>query len=132
MSEDMAKRVAQYVQIRDALKRLEEDHKKKCEPLLQLQEVLAGRLRTFMETNNLESLKTDSGTCYTSVRYTASLQDPDAFMTYVITNGKFDLLDRRANATAVRDFIAENKAEPPGCKLNAVQSVGVRRAPGSK
>lgn len=127
MSEDMDKRVSQYVQIRDALKRLEDEYETKRKPLLQLQERLSGRLRTFLETNKLENLKTASGTCYISTRYTASLADPDVFMRFVIANEKFELLDRRANATAVKDYVNDHGALPPGANLNGIQTVGVRR-----
>ena len=131
MSEDIAKRVRQYIQIRDAIKYLEEKYEAQRRPLLEIQEQLAGRLRAFLGAGNLESLKTEHGTCYTSTRYTASLADPDAFMNYVIKNQLFELLDRRANATAVKDFVKKNSQEPPGCHLNGIQTIGVRRAPGS-
>jgi hypothetical protein len=48
-------------------------------------------------------------------------------MRYVIANQKFELLDRRANVTAVKEFVKENKEQPPGCNLSAVETVGVRR-----
>jgi len=38
------------------------------------------------------------------------------------------LLDRKANVTAVVDFIEENNAPPPGVNLNQVYVVGVRRS----
>lgn len=132
MSEDMSKRTAQYIAIRDKLKALDEAHEKVRKPLVEIQEQLSGIISAFMEANKLENLKTESGTCYTSVRYTASLADPALFMKYVIDNGQFDLIDRRANATAVKDFVKEHGNLPPGCNLNAIQSVGVRRPTGGK
>lgn len=131
MSEDINKRVAQYIQVRDALKRIDAEYEQKRKPLLELQEVLSGRLRTFIETNKLENLKTEAGTCYISTRYTASLADPAIFMDFVIKNQAFDLLDRRANATAVTAYVKEHNNLPPGCNLNGIQSVGVRRKPGT-
>jgi len=128
MPEDINKRVEQYITIRDKLKELDAAHEEKCKPLRELQEVLSGKLRTFMEANNLDNLKTEAGTCYTSTRYTASLADPDAFMKFVINNKLFDLLDRRANNTAVKEYVNEHNSLPPGCNLNQVQTVGVRRA----
>lgn len=127
LPEDMAKRIAQYIQVRDRIKEIEDETKAKLRPLRDVQEVLSGIIQGFMDTHNLENLKTEHGTCYKSTRHTASLADPEAFMNYVIQNGKFDLLDRRANATAVKDFVAANKALPPGCNLTAIQSLGVRR-----
>ena len=131
MAEDMNKRTMQYIQIRDALKRVDEKYDAERKPLLEIQEQLAGIIRSFMDTNKLDNLKTAAGTCYTSTRYTASLADPQAFMDFVIRTGKFELMDRRANSTAVKDFVEENNHLPTGCNLNAVQTLGVRR-PGAK
>lgn len=131
MTEDINKRVAQFVQVRDAIKRIEERHKTELAPLKADLNILEGKLEAALSANNAESLKTVSGTCYASVRHTASLADPDAFMNYVITHQKFDLLDRRANATAVRDYVKETNELPPGVNLNSVRTIGVRRAPGS-
>lgn len=128
MAEDINKRIDQYVAIRDKLKALDEAHKLNKQPLVEIQEMLVGRITAFMEANNItDNLKTNAGTCYLSTKYTTSLQDAALFMKYVIDNQQFDLLDRRANSTAVRAFVAQNKVLPPGCNLSAIQTLGVRR-----
>ncbi len=127
MTEDVNKRVGQYVQVRDALKRLDEEHDAKRKPLVELQQILSGKLQEALTANNATSLKTEAGTCYISTRYTASLADPDAFMTFVISNKDFDLLDRRANATSCKEYTAKHNHPPPGVNLNAISTVGVRR-----
>jgi hypothetical protein len=48
-------------------------------------------------------------------------------MKYVIDNNLFDLLDRKANVTAVKDHVKEKGALPPGVNLSAIETVGVRR-----
>ena len=127
MNEDMEKRTKQYIDVRDALKKLDERQKAERKPLLEIQERLAGIIRTFMDANKLENLRTQHGTCYTSTRYTASLADPDAFMKFVIANNAFEMMDRRANSTAVREYVEEHKQLPPGVNLTALQTVGVKR-----
>jgi len=120
------KRVGQYIQIRTALKKIEEEYDAKRKPLVELQNILSGWMQTFLEKTGSESVKTKSGTCYQSTRYTASLADPEVFMNFVIDNHQFDLLDRKANATACRDYAAEHKTLPPGVNMSAVKTVGVR------
>lgn len=131
MADDMELRTAQFIQTRDLIKKIEDETKEKLKPLRQIQELLAGRIQAFMVENSLVNLKTKAGTCYTTTKRTASLSDPDAFMTYVIEHNAFDLLDRRANSTAVQDFVKKFKALPPGCNLNTIETVGVRRGNGS-
>lgn len=128
VTDDMEKRTRQFIEVRDTLKRMDAEHKEKCKPLREIQEVLAGRIQAFMTANGLENLRTNAGTCYTTTRRTASLADPEAFMRYVIEHNAFDLMDRRANSTAVQDFVKKNHALPPGCNLSSIETVGVRRA----
>lgn len=131
MAEDIDKRIGQYIEVRDAIKRVEERQEAERKPLLEIQEKLAGIIRTFMENNNItDNLKSKTGTAYLSTRWSASLADPQAFMDFVTRTGKFELLDRRANVTAVKDYVKEHNVLPAGCNLNAIQTVGVRRPTG--
>lgn len=130
--EDIGRLIQQFVVVRDAIAKIKARHDEELKEGIALQELLRGKLQAFMDMNNLENLKTEHGTCYTSTKHTASLADADAFMNYVIDNKAFDLLDRRANVTAVKDFVDEHKCLPPGCNLSAIQTVGVRRAGSGK
>jgi len=131
MAEDIDKRIGQYIEIRDELKRIDAAHEESRKPLRNMQARLAGMIRTFMETNNItDNLKSKSGTCYLSTKWSASLADPQAFMNYVIDTKQFELLDRRANVTAVKAHVEEHNTVPAGCNLTAIQTVGVRRPTG--
>lgn len=121
-------RVAQYVAIRDKVKEMDEEHEKKRAPLLELQNMLSGWLQQHLEKFGSESVRTAAGTVYLSTRFTASLADPDTFMKFVIEHNRFELMDRRANATAVKDYVQERGVLPPGVNLNGIKTVGVRRA----
>lgn len=124
------KRVQQYIQVRDAIAKQKEKDEEALKPLVELQNVLTGWLQSFLEQSGSESIRTKEGTCYSTTRYTASLADPDEFMKFVIANQSYDLLDRKANSTAVRDYVAEKGNLPPGVNLNSIKTVGVRRASG--
>lgn len=124
----VSKRIGQYVQIRDKLREMEEQHEANKKPLIETQNLLTTWLTKILDDAGAQSVKTEHGTVYKSVRYTASLEDAKAFMDYVIANNEFDLLDRRANATAVRAHVEEKGGLPPGAKLSALETIGVRRA----
>jgi len=117
-----------YVYLRDKKKLMEEAFNIEKKKVTDKMDQLEGMLQAFLEQHGLESLKTKFGTVYLSTKTTASLADPEAFMTWIIANGMFDLLDRRANSTACKDYAEEHKALPPGLNLNSYTSVGVRRA----
>jgi len=130
MAEDIDKRVEQYIQIRDLLKAVDERWNAERKPLLELQERLAGIIRSSMDDLNVTNMKSRAGTCFLSTRYTASLADPEAFMQYMMASGEFELLDRKANTTAVRDYVERHNTLPPGVNLTSLQTVGVRRPTG--
>ena len=73
-----------------------------------------------------DSVKTNEARASTP-RYSASLADPKAFMDYIKTHEAWDLLDRKANATAVKEFVAEKGFLPPGANLSAIRTINVRR-----
>jgi hypothetical protein len=130
---DIDKKVEQFISLRDARRDLKKNYEDADRGLRVLQETLEGQLSAFMSANKTDSLKTSHGTCYTTVRYSASLADADAFMNFVIGNQAYDLLDRRANATAVRDYMSEHPGSViPGCNLSALEHVGVRRKANGK
>jgi hypothetical protein len=122
-----AKRVEQFVQIRDRLRQMNDEHEARCKPLLEVKALLEGWMQQFLQQSGATSVKTTKGTFYQTVRHSSSLADPDAFMRYVIDHKEFNLLDRRANTTAVREFVKDHKALPPGVNLNTINTVGVRR-----
>lgn len=133
MSEDalVEKRIAQYVKIRDAIKEANDKFAEQMQPMIETQNLLTAWLTQKLETVGAESVKTKAGTVYTTTRYSATLADPQVFMDFVKTNDKFELMDRKANATAVRDFVETTGTLPPGVNLNAIRTVGVRRASGT-
>jgi hypothetical protein len=46
---------------------------------------------------------------------------------FVIETQDWDLLDRKANVTAVQDYMQKTGELPPGVKLNRDMVAGVRR-----
>jgi hypothetical protein len=124
------KQIQNYVALRDRIKEMDEAHKVKLKPFKDALEELNGKLLEFLEASGTEAVKTKYGTCYSSVRYTASLPNAQDFMDFVINNERFELLDKKANSTAVRAYVEEVGALPPGCQLSALRTAGVRRGKG--
>ena len=123
----LARRVAQYVAVRDRLREMDDEHKKRRAALVEIQDQLSGMLMAWLEQSGAESVKTHEGTFFSSTKTTASLNDADAFMKYVVVHGAYALLDRRANATAVRDYAKTNGELPPGVTLTTARTLNVRR-----
>lgn len=120
--------VSQYVRLRDKIKEAEDAHKAKLKDAKEYLEELNTRLLQRLNEVGGESVKTSSGTVYRTTRRSASIADGDAFRQFVINNEAFDLVDWRANANAVDDFIKEQQAPPPGVNFSTAFTVGVRRS----
>ena len=127
MPVDISKRVAQYVALRDLIKVKETEQKKELEKAKKCLEDLNAILLNHLNEIGGNSLSTDAGTVYKTEKKSAPLADPAAFMSYVVDNAAFDLLDRKANVTAVSEFIKQNGAPPPGVNFSTAYVVGVRR-----
>ena len=127
LKSNMQKRIKQYIAVRDHIKVIEERHEKELAQWKSDKEKLTGIIQECLIAAGAESIATTEGTAYTTTRYTASLADPKAFMDFVISNKLFDLMDRKANAPAVRDYCAEKGVLPPGVNLSSISTIGVRR-----
>lgn len=124
---DAAKRISQLVQLKDKIKALDDEHEERLKPYKEKRDTLERLILGHLLDNNAKNISTDFGTASVLHRKTASLEDPQAFMNYVIENGAWDLIDRKANAKAVEDFIHSNSSPPPGVKFNDALTLGLRR-----
>ena len=125
---DINTRVAQYVALRDKIKAQDDAHKVAMKPAKETLDQLNSVLLAHLISLSVNSASTDGGTVYRTEKKSASLADAKAFMDYVIANQAWDLLDRKANTTAVEEFIKGNAAPPPGVNFSSTYVVGVRRA----
>ena len=121
-------RVEQYVQIRDKIRELEKAHEEMIKPYKDALSGLNSILLQHLQKLGVESARTAAGTVYVTERTSASLADVTAFWDYVINTKEFDLIDKRANKTAVADYVKSNGIAPPGVNYAVTHLVGVRRA----
>lgn len=119
--------VGRYVQLRDLIHREDEAHKERMRPHKETLEKLNAVLLQHLLNAGVESARTNSGTVYRVVKKSASIADKEAFWQYVVANQAFDLIDVRANKTAVEDFVKDNNQLPPGVNFSSITEVGVRR-----
>lgn len=130
-SVDIEKRVEQFIKLRDLKAKIEERHKEELKPINRVMEQLKEVMAKGLDALNVDSAKTACGTVSFSSKASAALADKSAFWTYVVTTGQFDLLDYKANVTAVKEHIEKNQGQaPPGVNYTVFRDVGVRRPTG--
>ena len=121
-------RIDQYVKLRDLIKEQDDAHKKKMEPYRNALEQLNSVMLNHLNQIGGDSVKSEAGTVYRTTKRSASLEDADQFMRHVIGGEHWELLERKANVTAVQAYVDENGVLPPGVKWTSTQVVGVRRS----
>jgi hypothetical protein len=119
--------VNRFVKIRDALKEADDKHKERTAALRAYQEGLGNLMLSKLQEMGGDSLKTPHGTVYRTIKRSASIADGEAFRGYVLKAQAFDLVDWRANANAVDDFIKSHSSPPPGVNFSTMNTIGVRR-----
>lgn len=117
-----------YIQLRDKIAEVKKRQADELAPLAEALEKLNGILLDHLNTVGVDSARSSAGTVYKTTKNSASIADGDAFRRYVIGSEAWELLDWKANAARVQEFIAENEAPPPGINFTQTFVVGVRRA----
>ena len=129
---DMEKRIGQFVKLRDKRDEIKNRHEEELKPISEALEMLKGELSRGLDAQNIASAKTPCGTASFSTKASAALADKSAFWTYVVATGNFDLLDYKANVTAVTAHIEKNGGvAPPGVNYTTFRDVNVRRPTGT-
>jgi hypothetical protein len=124
---DVEKRIGQFVMLRDMKTALEEKHKGELKPIKDTMEMIKDELKTAMNAVNVDNMKTSNGTASILTKVSASAADINMFWTWVITQGAFDMLDKKPNVTAITEYVNQHGVPPPGVNYNTFQDVGVRR-----
>ena len=123
-----AEMVAEYIALRDA----RDQGKKKFETMLRERyldrmDELETQLLDMLNKLGSDSIASPSGTVYKKLSTSVTVADKREFRRHVIGEEAWDLIDWRANSTAVNDLVEAGEPVPPGVNRSAFYSVGVRR-----
>jgi hypothetical protein len=120
--------VAKYVEVRDKKSQFKaETDAKLAKYDVALDKMESALLKVF-EATGMESVKTEFGTAYTSSRNTASIADPDTFMTFCKEHDAWHMLQKRVSLSAVEQYKDEHQDIPPGLNWRVERTVNVRRS----
>lgn len=120
--------VGKYIELRDKKAQIKAEYDAKISKVDDvLNQIEAALLNTFEQTG-MDSVKTEFGTAYTSTRSTASVADPDAFMSFVIAHKAWHMLEKRCSKIGIEQYKAEHEELPPGVNWRSERVVNFRRA----
>lgn len=120
--------VAKYVELRDKKAEYKGEYEAKVAKIDETLNKIECKLLEVFEMTGMDSVKTEFGTAYKSVRTSASVADRDSFMEYVKANDEWQLVEVRAAKLAVEQFKDVNNDLPPGVNWREERVVNFRRA----
>jgi hypothetical protein len=125
---ELDKLINQYVQLRDRKRTLEAQHKAQLAPYNKVMSEVEGMMLDYMQKAGVDSVSTPGGTAYQSTKRSASIKDGAAFRKFVVETGAYNLVDWRANANAVFDYLGAHEGNPPpGVNPSSRVTVNFRR-----
>lgn len=124
----LSEAVSLYIQLRDRKAEVKAQMEAQIAPIQEKMDKLEAKLLEAFQATGVDSVKTEFGTAYTSVRTSASVADRDAFMDFVKAHQEWSLLEIRAAKTAVEQYRAANDDLPPGINIREERVVNVRRS----
>jgi hypothetical protein len=119
--------IAAYVKLRDDLDARKKKYEEETKPMKDALDQLNSALLTQLNATGQDSAKTPAGTAYRKRFTSATIADKEMFRRHVIGSEEWDLIDWRANKTAVAKCVEENGDPPPGVNFTQGFDVGVRR-----
>lgn len=123
----MGEVVAKYVELRDKKAEIESKVKEQVAEIRQQLEQLEVWIQMEADKAGVTSFKTDAGTAFVTTTDFASIADFDAMVEWVKKNDAYEVFERRVSKNAIRQYVEEHNAVPPGVSYGTKLGVNVRR-----
>jgi hypothetical protein len=125
---DLERLVRVYVKIRDKKADLATDFKKAEDALTANMDRIKTELLKHCDKEKVESVRTQSGTFYRSVKNKYWTGDWEAMGQFMLEHECIDLLEKRLHQGNMRQFLEENPdLLPPGLNCDSEYTITVRR-----
>ena len=125
---NVGKLIDQYIALRDRKREIESAHKATLVPFNKAMGEIEAKMLAHMQKSEVNSVNADAGTAYQTTKPSATIRDGAAFRQWVVETGAYQIVDWRANANAVAEFIAASEGSvPPGVNYSTRTSVNFRR-----
>lgn len=119
--------IATYMKLRDQKAAIEGEVKEKVSTIKAKMDKLEAWIKEKADAEGVTSFKTKHGTAFLTTTDYANVADWDAVLNFIQENQAFDMLEKRVSKTAVRGYIDQTKAVPPGINYGTKLEVNVRK-----
>ena len=118
-----------YIKMRDKKAEVSHELEEKVSKIEQDMKTVKTAILAHMKEIGAESLRTEAGIVYRTVRTTYATSDWESMHKFILEHGVPDLLEKRLQQTNMRAFLEENPDMlPPGLNANSEYSVTIKRS----
>lgn len=119
--------IATYMKLRSQKEAIEAQMKEQTAAIKAKMEKLESWIKEQADVQGVTSFKTKHGTAFLTTTDYANVADWDAMLAFVRENEAYDLFEKRVSKTAVRGYIEQTKAVPPGVNYGTRLDVNIRK-----
>ena len=119
--------IATYMKVRSQKEAIEAQMKEQTAAIKAKMEKLESWIKEQADVQGVTSFKTKHGTAFLTTTDYANVADWDAMLAFVRENEAYDLFEKRVSKTAVRGYIEQTKAVPPGVNYGTRLDVNIRK-----
>ncbi len=119
--------IATYMKLRSQKEAIEAQMKEQSAVIKAKMEKLESWIKEQADVQGVTSFKTKHGTAFLTTTDYANVADWDAMLAFVRENEAYDLFEKRVSKTAVRGYIEQTKAVPPGVNYGTRLDVNIRK-----
>lgn len=120
--------LAKYVDLRRQKEQIEADTKAKLAPINADMLLIEKYLKQIMDERGITQIKSSKfGTAFLTTSDYANVENWDSLLQFIVENNRYEMLQKAVTKTAVREFIQEQKAVPPGVNYGTKIEVSIRK-----
>lgn len=116
-----------YYDIRTKKERLEAEQAEALKPYKDALKQLNAEVHKRLQAENLQNTSNGHVTAFRKLQETIGVEDWDATLTFIVNEDRYDFLERRVSAAAVKNYMEEHDGQlPPGVKYRAEETCIIR------
>ncbi len=119
--------IAAYIKLREKKGQIKAEAEAKAGEITATMDKLEGWIKEQADAQGVTSFKTKHGTAFLTTVDFATVADWDAMLAFVKEHEAYDMFEKRVSKTAVRGYIEQTKAVPPGVNYGTRIEVNVRK-----
>jgi len=116
----------EYLALRGSAEDIMDEAKAKVSAIRKQMGLIEYAITEAAERDGLETVPAECGTGYWSVHYNCTIASPSDFFDFVREHEAWELMDKRANKTSVREYVERMGTPPPGVNFGGYRVFNVR------